>query len=124
MELPTDAFYQVGGLDFRNDCGEAISSCMSSLNRNQLRILEEAEEILNYIQVDLVLAETDEEWMAIRDETIRKLIDLGELSVFKAYRRKWNKAAEVIVPIVQQVQTSNGIKPYTRDEYTDEYHAK
>ena len=62
--------------------------------------------------------------MAIRDETIRKLIDLGELSVFKAYRRKWNKAAEVIVPIVQQVQTSNGIKPYTRDEYTDEYHAK
>ena len=124
VELPTDAFYQVGGLDFRNDCGEAISSCMSSLNRNQLRILEEAEEILNYIQVDLVLAETDEEWMAIRDETIRKLIDLGELSVFKAYRRKWNKAAEVIVPIVQQVQTSNGIKPYTRDEYTDEYHAK
>ena len=124
VELPTDAFYQVGGLDFRNDCGEAISSCMSSLNRNQLRILEEAEEILNYIQVDLVLAETDEEWMAIRDETIRKLIDLGELSVFKAYRRKWNKAAEVIVPIVHQVQTSNGIKPYTRDEYTDEYHAK
>ena len=124
VELPTDAFYQVGGLDFRNDCGEAISSCMNSLNRNQLRILEEAEEILQYIQVDLVLAETDEEWMAIRDETIRKLIDLGELSVFKAYRRKWNKAAEVIVPIVQQVQTSNGIKPYTRDEYTDEYHAK
>ena len=124
VELPTDAFYQVGGLDFRNDCGEAISSCMNSLNRNQLRILEEAEEILQYIQVDLVLAETDEEWKTIRDETIRKLIDLGELSVFKAYRRKWNKAAEVIVPIVQQVQTSNGIKPYTRDEYTDEYHAK
>ena len=124
VELPTDAFYQVGGLDFRNDCGEAISSCMNSLNRNQLRILEEAEEILQYIQVDLVLAETDEEWKAIRDETIRKLIDLGELSVFKAYRRKWNKAAEVIVPIVQQVQKSNGIIPYTRDEYTDEYHAK
>ena len=124
VELPTDAFYQVGGLDFRNDCGEAISSCMNSLNRNQLRILEEAEEILQYIQVDLVLAETDEEWMAIRDETIWKLIDLGELSVFKAYRRKWNKAAEVIVPIVQQVQKSNGIIPYTRDEYTDEYHAK
>ena len=117
VELPTDAFYQVGGLDFRNDCGEAISSCMSSLNRNQLRILEEAEEILNYIQVDLVLAETDEEWTAIRDKTIRELIELGEPEVFKAYQQQWDAAAAIIVPLVRQAQAANGVEPYTPEQY-------
>ena len=48
VELPTDSFYKAGGLDFRNDCGEAISSCMSSLNRDQLNILSKADELLKY----------------------------------------------------------------------------
>ena len=117
VELPTDAFYQAGGLDFRNDCGEAISSCMSSLNRNQLRILTEADEILKYNQVDLILAETDEQWKALREKTIQKVISLGELSVFETYRRQWNRAAEVIVPLVQQAQASNGVEVYTPDVY-------
>lgn len=59
VELPTDAFYKAGGMDFRNDCGEAISSCMSSLNRDQLNIISKAEAILLDAQVDLILAETD-----------------------------------------------------------------
>ena len=59
VELPTDAFYKAGGMDFRNDCGEAIASCMSSLNRDQLNILSKAEAILLDAQVDLILAETD-----------------------------------------------------------------
>ncbi len=59
VELPTDAHYKAGGLDFRNDCGEAISSSISSLNRDQLHILTEAEGILDNVLVDLVLAETD-----------------------------------------------------------------
>ena len=117
VELPLDAFYNAGGLDFRNDCGEAISSSISSMNREQLRILEEAEEILADVQVDLILAETDEAWNAIRDETIRKLTDLGEPAVFEAYRQKWDAAAAVIVPMVLQIQTENGIQPYTPEQY-------
>ena len=117
VELPLDAFYNAGGLDFRNDCGEAISSSISSMNREQLRVLEEAEEILADVQVDLILAETDEAWNAIRDETIRKLTDLGEPAVFEAYRQKWDAAAAVIVPMVLQIQTENGIQPYTPEQY-------
>ena len=119
VELPTDAFYKAGGLDFRNDCGEAISSCMSSLNREQLNILSKAEDILLEAQVDLILAETDEEWEAVRDETIRALVKLGEPKVFEAYRKMWDEAAEIIVPLVNQVQIENGVQPYTPEEYAD-----
>ena len=119
VELPTDAFYKAGGLDFRNDCGEAISSCMSSLNREQLNILSKAEDILQDAQVDLILAETDEEWEAIRDEKIRALVKLGEPEVFEAYRKMWDEAAEIIVPLVNQVQIENGVQPYTPEEYAD-----
>ena len=117
VELPTDAFYQDGGLDFRNDCGEAITSCMSSLNRNQLQILSEADAILENVQIDLIVAETDEEFEAIREETIRKIIALGEPMVFQAYREKWNAAAAVIVPLVREAQIANGIEPYTPEQY-------
>ena len=117
VELPSDAHYQAGGLDFRNDCGEAISSCMSGLNRDQLHILTSAEEILNDVYVDLCLAETDDEWNTLRDETLRRLTELGEPEVFKAYQQKWNAAAAVIVPMVRQVQIANGIEPYTPEQY-------
>ena len=119
VELPTDAFYKAGGMDFRNDCGEAIASCMSSLNRDQLNILSKAEAILLDAQVDLILAETDEEWEAIRDEKIRQLVELGEPEVFNVYRKKWNDAAEIIVPLVREVQVRNGVTPYTPEQYAD-----
>ena len=117
VELPLDAHYKEGGMDFRNDCGEAISSSISSLNQEQLRILASAEAILEDVQADLILAETKEEWNALRDETIRKLIQLGEPEVFEAYRQKWDAAAAVIVPLVREVQVSNGIEPYTPEQY-------
>ena len=118
-ELPTDAFYKAGGLDFRNDCGEAISSCLSSLNRNQLHILANADALMEDVLVDMVLAETDEERLAIQDETIKKLIDLGEPEVFKEYQKKWNEAAEIIVPLVREAQIRNGVEPYTPEDYAD-----
>ena len=117
VELPLDAHYKEGGLDFRNDCGEAISSSISSLNREQLHILASAEAVLDDVQADLILAETEEEWNALRDETIQKLIQLGEPEVFEAYRQKWDAAAAVIVPLVRQVQAANGIAPYTPEQY-------
>ena len=71
VELPSDAWYQAGGLDFRNDCGEAITSCMSSLNRDQLRVLSEAEAILADVCVDLTWRKQTKNGRALRDETIR-----------------------------------------------------
>ena len=118
-ELPTDAFYQAGGLDFRNDCGEAISSAISSLNREELHILSSAEALLDDVYSDLVLAETDEEYNALRDETIRKLIDMGEPEVFRAYQQKWDAAAALIVPLVRKAQIANGVEPYTPEQYAD-----
>ena len=117
VQLPSDAWYQAGGLDFRNDCGEAITSCMTSLSREQLRILTESESILSDVYVDLCLAENDAEFAALRDGTIGKLTALGEPEVFKAYQALWNAAADVIVPLVRQAQIDNGVQPYTPDQY-------
>ena len=71
------------------------------------------------VLVDMVLAETDEERLAIQDETIKKLIDLGEPEVFKEYQKKWNEAADVIVPLVREAQIRNGVEPYTPEDYAD-----
>jgi hypothetical protein len=117
VELPMDAFYKAGGKDFRNDCGEAISSTIIGLERDQLHILAEADEILEDVRVDLILAETDEAFDAIREDTIQRLVELGEPEVFEAYRQKWDAAAAVIVPLVRQVQAANGIEPYTPEQY-------
>ncbi|MBQ3268806.1 MAG: extracellular solute-binding protein [Clostridia bacterium] len=117
VELPLDAFYKFGALDFRNDCGEAISSTISSMNSDQLHLLAKAEAILKDAQVGLVLADNEEEYDAIREETIRILIELGEPEVFEAYREKWDAAAAIVVPMVWQVQRENGIEPYAPEQY-------
>ena len=117
VELPTDAHYKAGGLDFRNDCGEAITSCLSSVNRDQLYILNSAEAILKDVYVDLILAETEEEYNRLQEETIDKMIELGEPAVFEEYRQKWDAAAAVIVPMVRQAQIAHGIEPYTPEQY-------
>lgn len=117
VELPSDAFYKAGALDYRNDCGEAISSSISSLKRDQLHILASAEDVLEEAWVDLVLAETDEEWDLIKDRTIRKLAESGEPEVFRDYQQMWKTAADVIVPLVRQAQLANGIEPYTPEQY-------
>ena len=117
VELPSDAQYKAGSLDFRNDCGEAITSSLSSLDREQLHILSSAEAILNDVWVDLTMAETEEEWNALRDKTLRQLTALGEPEVFEAFRQKWDAAAAIIVPLVQEAQIANGIEPYTPDQY-------
>ena len=78
---------------------------------------DEAEAILNSVWVDLTLAETDEEWNQLRDDTIRRLIELGEPEVFKAYRQQWNAAAAIIVPLVREAQLANGIELYAPEQY-------
>ena len=48
---------------------------------------------------------------------IKELTELGEPEVFAAYREKWDAAAAVIVPMVRQAQTANGIELYTPEQY-------
>ena len=120
VELPTDAFYQAGGLDFRNDCGEAISSCVSgSLNRDQLRTISDSETVLSSFWVDLVFAESDAEWDELQSNAIGLLIGLGEPEIFEFYKRQWDAAAEVIVPMVHETQRRNGVTPYAPEDYAD-----
>ena len=117
VQLPTDAHYQAGCLDFRNDCGEAISSAISSLDREQVHTISEASAILDEALVELVLAESDEEYLAIQEETIQKIIDLGEPEVFRAYQEKWDAAAAIIVPLVYEAQKAKGVELYTPEQY-------
>ena len=124
VQLPSDAFYEAGGLDFRNDCGEAISASITDLNADQLGVISAAEGILDAALIDLVYAETDEAFDAIRADAIQRIIELGEPEVFRAYQAKWNAAAGVIVPLVMEAQVANGIEPYTADVYEKLPYAK
>ena len=69
--------------------------------------------------VDLCLAEDDEQFNTIRDDTIRRLTELGEPEVFRDYKQMWDAAAAVIVPLVREAQISNGVQPYTPEQYKD-----
>lgn len=117
VQLPSDAFYEAGGLDFRNDCGEAISACITDLNEEQLSVISDADAILDSVLIDLVFAETDEEFDNIRSNAIQRIIDLGEPEVFRAYQQKWDAAADVVVPLVMEAQRGNGIEPYAPEDY-------
>ena len=121
VELPTDAHYNLGALDFRNDCGEAITASLSTLSREHLQILREADDILESTWRDLVVAETGEEFLRIRDETIQRIIALGEPEVFRAYQKMWNAAAAVIVPLSQETQRARGVEPYTPEDYAGRF---
>ena len=121
VELPTDAHYQLGAMDFRNDCGEAITASLSSVSRAQLQILKEADAIMESTWRDLCVAETEEEFLRIRDETIQRVIATGEPEVFREYQKMWNTAAAVIVPLSQEVQRSRGVEPYTPEDYAGHF---
>ena len=121
VELPTDAHYELGMLDFRNDCGEAITASLSSLNREKLQTLKEADEIMESTWRDLVVAETQEEFNRIREETIQRVIETGEPEVFRDYQKMWDAAASVIVPMSQEVQRSRGVEPYGPEDYTGRF---
>ena len=121
VELPTDAHYNLGALDFRNDCGEAISSSLSSLSREHLQILKAADAIMESTWRDLCTAETEEEFLRIRDETIQRVIATGEPEVFREYQKMWNAAAAVIVPLSQEVQRARGVEPYGPDDYAGRF---
>jgi len=122
VELPTDAHYMLGARDFRNDCGESITASLSSLSRDQLQILKEADAIMESTWRDLCVAETEEEFNEIRDETIQRVIATGETDVFRAYQKMWNAAAAVIVPLSHEVQRSRGVEPYTPEEYAGRFY--
>jgi hypothetical protein len=121
VELPVDAHYKLGALDFRNDCGEAITSSLSSVSREHLQILKEADEIMESTWRDLCVAETEEEFLRIRNETIRRVIATGEPEVFSEYRKMWDAAAAVIVPLSREVQRARGVEPYGPEDYAGRF---
>ena len=117
VELPTDAHYNLGAMDYRNDCGEAITASLSSLSRDHQQILKDADAVMESTWRDLCVAETEEEFNRIRDDTIRRVIETGEPEVFREYKEMWDAAAAVIVPISHEIQRSRGVEPYTPEEY-------
>ena len=44
---------------------------------------------------------------------------MGEPEVFRDYQKMWDKAADVVVPLVRQMQIRNGVEPYAPEDYAD-----
>ena len=118
VELPTDAFYKKGGMDFRNDCGEAISALMTGLDADQLRIIASAQDVLESHQAELWMAETEDEFNSIQKNMLEEIESYGEPEVFKAYQEQWDAVAKIMGPLVQEAQAINGREPYTEADYS------
>ena len=119
VDLPTDAFYKMGGMDFRNDCGEAISALMTGLDADQLRIIASAQDVLESHQADLWMAETEDEFNSIQKDMLEEIASYGEPEVFKVYQEQWDAVAKIMGPLVQEAQAINGRPPYTEADYAN-----
>lgn len=120
VELPMDAVYAAGNFDFRNDCGEAIDSLMSTaLDSDQLKIITSAQEILDSYQADLIMCESQEEFDALKASILEEIAATGEADVFAAYQAEWNRIRDIMVPILTELNEANGIPSYTAEQYGD-----
>ena len=106
--------------DFRNDCGEAIDSLMSTaLDSDQLKIITSAQEILDSYQADLIMCESQEEFDALKASILEEIAATGEADVFAAYQAEWNRIRDIMVPILTELNEANGIPSYTAEQYGD-----
>ena len=105
-------------MDFRNDCGEAISALMTGLDADQLRIIASAQDVLESHQAELWMAETEDEFNSIQKGMLEEIESYGEPEVFKAYQEQWDAVAKIMGPLVQEAQAINGREPYTEADYS------
>lgn len=118
VELITDAFYAAGNFDFRNDCGEAISTVMNGLDSDQLRVLTSAQEVIESYRGAMITADTEEEFNMLLEHALEEIKDLGEADVFAVYKEQWDKVADLMRVQIFEAQSANGREPYTEEQYT------
>ena len=112
----TEYYYQIfekmGVKDFRNDFGENITACVSEVPADILRIIEACNDVMYTAMPELVMAETDEEFAAIRDDVLAQLKDLDEEKAWNWYKENWEAPKNYFNSILDSVLDYYGLEKY------------
>ena len=63
------------------------------------------------------MAETQEEYDALKASMLEEMAATGEAEVFASYQEQWNAIRDVMMPLVLQADEAAGLPPYTPEQY-------
>lgn len=86
-----EAFTNLGMTDFRNDAGEAICAALNDIPMDIQRIIETCNDIMYTAMPTLIMAESDEEFAAAREEVLAELEAAKEPQAWEWYSAAWEE---------------------------------
>ncbi|MGI6695859.1 MAG: hypothetical protein ACOX6O_06435 [Christensenellales bacterium] len=107
-----DAYTQMEGFrDFRNS-GEGIAAALSDMPMDMRRTLETCNDILYTSMPRLITAETEEEFIQLRDEVIAEILSVGEQEVWEWYKVAWETPKELYNKYIAEALAEVGMEMY------------
>lgn len=85
-----DAFINAGAVDFSHDISEPLGGSITDVPAEIKRTVETCNDILYTAMPSLIMAETDEEFAQIREETLAELAAANENDAWEWYSEAWN----------------------------------
>lgn len=92
------------------DAGETIAVAMTDLPTDIKRILELCNDTLSTARPELLMAETDEEFLEIQNRVLEELKDLGEPEAWEWFNSHWEAVREIVMPIFEASCEANGLR--------------
>lgn len=92
------------------DAGETIAVAMTDLPTDIKRTLELCNDVLSTARPELLMAETDEEFLEIQNQVLEKLKELGESEAWEWFNAHWEEVREIVLPIFEASCETNGLR--------------
>lgn len=97
--------------DFRNSA-EGLAAGLADMPMDMQRILESCNDVLYSAMPMLIMAESDEEFAQIQEETLAEISALGEAKAWEWYQTEWEQAKPLYNELLIEALKANNIEPY------------
>ena len=106
-----DAFTGIGMTDFSHDISEPIGGAISGdVPMDIKRIVETCNDILYTAMPGLIMAESEEEFAALRDEALEELAASGENEAWEWYSAAWAEKLPIFTGYLEEQLKALGIE--------------
>jgi putative aldouronate transport system substrate-binding protein len=106
-----DAFTKIGVKDFRNSA-EQIGAAITEVPMDIQRILTTCNDILYTSMPMLVMAQSDEEFNAVRDEVLAEIEAAGQAEAWAWYQNAWEAPRELFNKLLAESVPAAGLELY------------
>lgn len=89
-------------IDLRKDMGQLIATAMEPLPSDILRILEKCNNVIYTAIPNLVMAETEEEFLKVQSQVLKDLENVDEATAWKWCLNEYNRAKAIVEPIFDE----------------------